>query len=70
MRDGLSHIRIDEHIDDRVSVALSEQKKSSPLAADIFEIQRDILKMLIFLEGDSILPREDVNLALRYFCLK
>ena len=60
----------DEHLEDKIGVALSTLRKDSPAVTDIYELQRKTLIGLLYIEGDNILMDEEIMMLLNYFQIK
>ena len=70
VQEQVAKLKVDDHLEDRISVALEEVKRSHPLQTDIFRGQRDLLKKLLVVGGQEVLIRPRVARLLRYFMIK
>ena len=70
VQEQVAKLKPDEHLEDRVNVALEEAKRSHPLQTEIFRGQRNLLRRLLVVGGQEVLVRPKVAKLLRYFMIK
>lgn len=68
--EAVAKLNMDEHINDRVNVALENLKRTCPMQAEAYHLQRELLRALLFVEGEEILARPQVGRVLKYFKLQ
>ena len=55
VREAANKVEIDEHLEDRLQAALTEEKRKNPTESDIYLLQRKALQLILYLEGENIL---------------
>ena len=58
IREITGRIQIDEHIEDRIDTILTESKKKNPIDTQIYLLQRKVLQLILYLEGENMLSNE------------
>lgn len=70
VRQHFANVQMNEHAEEQVGVAVEKARLAHPLQTEIFRLQRELLKRVLFVEGEEIIARPQVNHILKYFLLK